>query len=41
MPKLSINSEEKFSCAHQNFEEQDKDLEPSVTIISYYIIINA
>jgi len=41
MPKLSMDFKETFSCARQNFEEQNKVLKPSVIIISYYIIINA
>jgi len=33
MPKLSTDFEETFSCAHQNFEEQNKVLEPSIIFI--------
>ena len=38
-PKLSINFDEILSRTHGNFEEQNKVLEPSITI--YCIIINA
>ena len=43
--KLSINFEEILSRAHDNFEEQNKVLEPYIIIINYliikYCIINA
>jgi acyl-[acyl carrier protein]--UDP-N-acetylglucosamine O-acyltransferase len=40
VPNLSINLEEVLSRAYWNFEEQNKVLEPSITIINYCIIIN-
>ena len=39
VPKFSINFEEILSCAHGNFEEKNKVLEPSIIIINYCIII--
>ena len=41
MHKLSINFEEIFSCAHGNFDAQNKVLELSIIIIDYSIIMNA
>lgn len=40
VPKLSINFEELLSCAHGNFEKQNKVLESSNIIINYSIINN-
>jgi hypothetical protein len=37
---LSINFEETLSGAHENFEEHNKVLESSISIINYFIIIN-
>ena len=39
MPKLSIHFEEIFSCVSDNFEEENKVLEPSIIIINNFIII--
>jgi hypothetical protein len=41
VPKMSKNFEEIISRIHENFEEQNKVLEPSIIIINYYIIIIA
>ena len=41
MPKLSINYEDILSRAHGNSEDQNKVLESSTLIISYFIIIYA
>jgi len=38
VPKLSIDLEF-FSRAHEKFEEQNKDLEYSIIIINYFVII--
>jgi len=39
VPKLSIHFEEIFSCVYDNFEEENKVLEPSIIIINNFIII--
>ena len=36
--KLSTDFEEILSCAHEDFKEQNKVLESSITIINYCII---
>ena len=39
MPKFSINFEEILSCAHGNFEEQNRVFKHSIIIINYCIIL--
>jgi hypothetical protein len=40
-PNVSTNFAEILSCAHGNFEEHNKVLDPSIITINYCIIINA
>ena len=39
MPKLSTHFEEILSRVYENFEEENKVLEPSIIIINYFVII--
>jgi hypothetical protein len=41
MPRWSTSFKEILSCAHWNFEEQNKVLESSIIINYFIIIINA